>query len=72
VPDSPALFDFWAALRADGWDTTLRVIVSDSGDAWVVEAAKAGRVVRGRAASPEGAWRSAHRQAVGAAPAGGR
>jgi hypothetical protein len=66
VPDSHAIFDFWAAFRADEWETTLRAIVSDSGSTWVVEAAKAGRVVRGRAASPEAAWESAYRKALGA------
>jgi hypothetical protein len=67
VFDSQASFDCWAALRAGGWDTSFWVIVSDSGDTWVVEATNAGREVRGQAASPEAAWETACREALGPA-----
>jgi hypothetical protein len=68
MSDSQAIFYFWAALRAEGWETTERVIVCASGDTWVVRAAKGGgQAVEGRAASPEAAWEAAFWKALGAA-----
>ena len=59
MPDSQAIFYFWATLRAEGWGATVRVLVSACGDTWVVKAAKGGKAVEGRAASPEAAWGAA-------------
>jgi hypothetical protein len=64
VSDSQRTHDLWSAVEAKGWVTSFRVIVSDAGDTWIAEATKGGKAVEGRAASPEAAWRSAHRLAV--------
>jgi hypothetical protein len=68
VPDSQAIFNFWATLRAEGWDTTLRVVVCASGDTWVVKAAKGAKAVEGWAALPEAAWEGAFWKALGSTP----
>jgi hypothetical protein len=68
VPDSQAIFYFWATLRAEGWGATVRVLVSACGDTWVVKAAKGGKAVEGRAASPEAAWGAAYWKALGVTP----
>ena len=70
MSDSQAIFNFWAALRAEGWDTTERVNVCASGETWVVRAAKGGQAVEGRAASPEAAWGAAYRKALEATALG--
>jgi hypothetical protein len=58
---------YWSAVEAQGWATSFRIILSDSGGTWIAEATKGGKAVEGRATSPEAAWRSAYRQVVGEA-----
>jgi hypothetical protein len=56
--------DFRAALEAEGWATSFRLVFYLHGRVWVARAEKDGTAVEGRGASSAEAWRAVHEQTI--------
>jgi hypothetical protein len=63
VPADRSSDDDRAALEADGWTTSFRVIYSPQGRAWVAKAVKGDRVIERRGATEQEAWEMVCREA---------